>query len=486
MAAAALLLVGAAPDPDQVRRLQQMVGEMEAGRCGEAETMAAALLAEGRLPVSFNAPVGIVQMACLYDLGRQAEVAPAMLALSKKPGAGPLMEGWFFTAAEIGQFSDAAAALERGMAVDPVHMRQIDPTAMRSALATFYQSGQKDVRQRLVEGLGDIGFGGDDIEVRDNFMMEAVRGHLEAGRMADAERLARLMMSRYAMLGMLTDRAFQPLWPLLEESAGPAMARTNQAALEAARRHASAMGPAEESARAAQARRSLMTALWDNGDRTEALAEGARVLATPAELAEASQDEGWLLNDHAMLIARMGDPEAADARLLALTALDIAERPWTISMRINRGFMLDDHGMAETMLPMLDPLAADAATYGSAFARQLVRSLTICARARNGQTAQAQAAREELMSHRDVAEVATIEALMCLGETEMAADGLVRALENPEARSGAINALQPPGVTGEAGDRSLRPLLARPEVADAYRKVGRDLPEALRPAGIAR
>lgn len=481
-----VMAAGPVVSPELAEQMRAVIADFEAGRCAEVAPGAEQILKQAGVPEQARVGLGTMQIACLYDLKRAEEARAAALALSSGPGAAPLMENWFQAAMISRAWEDAELALARAIAIDPAHVRALDPGTMGDWLAGLDQAGEADRRSRLVALLGDVGFGGDDVEVRDSYMTGAVRAHLKAGRRDDAERVARQMVSRGALISLLTDREVAVLWPALEESAGEGMERSNRAALEAARNHAQAQGAAEASPRAAQARSGYVQALWDAGAREEALAEGARGLADAKTLAKAKEDAGWLVNLHAMLLAEAGRVDEADARFQALTELDIAERPWLISMRINRAMVLAEHGRAQTAVPLTDALGADAERYGTPFARQLVRWIAICARTRSGDRAGALAGLEGLLNHADDAPVATVRALLCLDDTDRAAARLVQILRHETRYRHAVKALQPPGVSGDPRDGNLRSLLDRPEVMAAYRQVGRDLPQALRPAGAAR
>jgi hypothetical protein len=480
LASLSLLLPVAAARADR-QEMQLLEQEAKSGRCDAALKRANRLLARRDLEDDARSAAVFVPVACFYAHGRPTEARAAALSLARHPPAALTLFGWYVMAAHNRAGEHAVEALERAIAEAPDFVRLIDPAFMGDTRRVLRDAGQREPVDRTTLMLADIGFGGNDLAVRDSYSASAVRLHMAAGRRADAERLLFAIVSRATLIEMLTDRRLEALWPALETSAGPGMMRTSRIALAAARDHASAMGPAEASPRAAQARETLLYALWDAGEQAEALAEGGRALARAEAIAAAGEAQGWLLNEHALLLAAAGDVGAADARLRALTETYASGRRWIISMLINRALMLTDAGRYDAVLALVPQLVEETEAHGTPYARQLVRSAHACALAGAGRSAEARALRSELLAHAEATRTRTAGALLCLGDEEAAAKLLVDALADERQRLGAIESLQPEG-THRLDPRvlNLRPLLARAEVSAAFAREGRELPPRLR------
>lgn len=483
---ASMALTGPSAAVDQSADVERMMARLDAGDCRSTLKLADRILAGTAVPVEDIGFAASARLYCLYQLKRPDEARVAALALAEGRFAEPFLVMWLRMSASNGEFDHSAEALERLIAINPAVARGLDPALIGDVTRAMAAAKRSDLDDRLVLRLADIGFGGDNIPVRDSYMASAVRQHLKAGRVADAERLARQITAREQMIRLLTDRRAEQLWPLLEASTGPGMARTNRATAEAMRNHVASLGPAEESAVAAQGRLSLMQALWDTGDREGALAEGARALTSAQALAAAGENQGWLLNHHAMLLAAAGDIDGADERFRSLTELSISERAWLISMRINRALTLLEHGKAAAVVPQLGGLVDDAARFGTPYARQLVRWIEICALVATSKPEAAAAKRETLLVHGKDAPVATAKGLQCLGDPDGAARVVRAALEGDNPSWDMVEALQPEWVHSDPRIGSLRPLMERPDVAVAFQPIARDLPESFRsgPGGI--
>ncbi len=477
---ACVALNGPAAAADQSVDVERMMARLDAGDCRGTLKLADRVLAVPATPVKNVGLAAGAKLYCLYHLKRPEEARSAALSLADGRFAEAFLGMWLRMSASNSEFDHSAEALERLIAVNPAMARGLDPVFVSDLTRAMAAAKRSDLNDRLDMKLADIGFGGDNIPVRDSYKAYALRHHLKAGRIADAERLARQIMARDQIIRLLTDRQTERLWPLLEASAGPGMARTNHATAEAMRNHAASLGPAEQSDEAAQARASLMQALWDTGDRAGALAEGARALTSAEALAAAGENQGWLLNDHAMLLAASGEIDGADQRFRSLTELPISERSWLVSMRINRALTLLEHGRPATVVSLVSGLADDAARYGSPYARQLVRWLEICALAATGKSDAAAAKRESLLAHGKDAPLATAKGLQCLGDPDGAARVVREALEGDSPSWAIVEALQPEWVHSDPRVGSLRPLIEWPDVAVAFRRIARQLPESFR------
>jgi hypothetical protein len=425
---------------------------------------------------------GFASILCTYRSGKPERALAIAAELSKRIPEESSQTALFFAASDGGAFDDAERALSRAISIDPSMVRALEPGQVGPAIRSARMAKRRDVADAIILKLADIGYGGDELDVRDSYLASAVELHLTAGRQTDAERLARLIVSRDPLVDLLTYRTAEPLWPVLEKSVGAGMERTNLAALSAARNRVAGLGAPEGSTESARAFLSLMRALWHAGLRSEALATGTGALTTAEAVAAAGEEQGWLLNEHAFLLAESGSVDAADRRLRSLTDLSIKERPWLVSMRINHALMLLAHGRPNEVIPLLPALQRDAQTYGNGYARQLVRWAATCAMARADRMPDAQALRADLLAHTADARAATARALLCIGDEEAASAIVVAALGDVEHRDSLIDSLQPEWVRPDVRSGMLRPLLLRSDVEAAYKRVARDLPEGLRQA----
>lgn len=482
---ASCLLLGAAPAPDWQTSFLSLKANAEANRCEPAISDAQKLLRANppaevaELTTNF---ANVVIIICRYQLNEPAKgAAAARAALQQNPGNLDIAKSWLASALDSNKTEDAAEALTaaiRGAKGDI--SETIEPDMVWDLLRRLNRADRQADADALELLLAGNGYGGDNPGLRDAFRQTAARVAIGKGDLAAAEAASAGMTDQDTLLQMLTEVDYQPLWPKLEAQVGPGLSRLHELALKEAEARADRLGVAEQSPEATKAQRQLMEALWNANQRKRALAVGADGFSSPAALAGATEDGGWLVNLHAALLTADGQVDAAIRRMDGLTNLGMETRPWLISMRINRGLMLLDHGRSAQLLTEIDALAADADKYGSPYARQLVRHLRICSLAEAGRAAEAAPVRAEMLKDESEAPFAIMRALMCLNETDNAARLMLKALDDTRTRSGAIQNLQPVYSWDDPKPSTLRPLLARPDVAAAYAKVGRDLPEALR------
>jgi hypothetical protein len=490
LAGLSTLLISAAPATEWEKLYQSASDNWDAGKCRPAiadserlkQTVGkqAALTAQNGPELTSFANAVIV--SCHYKLneperGRDA----ARAALRQEPADLNLAKNWLHSALRQAQLDDALEAMTAAVSGTPGDISaSISPDTLYYLLRELRKAGRQKDATALEIRLAQSGYGGDFYEIRDDLRLTAVRAAMESGDMVTAQAMSAGIVNPLALDKLLTQAQYKPLWSQLEKQAGPGKSLANAQALTGARRHAHELGAAEESDEAAGAQARLMDALWHSNQRMEALAVGAKAYASPAVLAAANEAGGWLIDSHAALLAADGQVDAAIARYDSLVDLAISERPWLVSMRINRSTMLLSQGRFDQLLAGVDALEADAKAYGNIYAQQLVRQLRMCALAGVGRLAEAEALKPELLKKATEAPYVTMRGLRCVGDEDNAARLMTAALRDPDKRNGAIIWLQPASSVDDPKAPTLRPLLARPDVAAAYAEVARDLPEALR------
>lgn len=478
-------LFGAAKVPDWASTYKSLLAHIEANQCAaviaDAEQLRRAELPPEVADVMIRLADG-VSIGCHYQLDQPSRGATAArAALSRAPDKLKIAGIWFESAMFADRLDDAIEALTAAVGGSQADISAtLKPEATFDLLRALRRAGRQADAVAVELILARSGYGGADREIRDSLTATAVRAAIDQGDMETARALASQMVDRDALQEMLTLAPYRPIWPMLEAQVGPGMATSNALSLEAAQAEADRLGVAEQSDAAADAQARLMHALWNSGQRAQALEVGAQAFASPAALAAATERGGWLVNGHAQLLAADGRTDEAIRRFDSLTDLGISERPWLISMRINRAMLLSAHGRHDQLLSGIEALSVDARTYGNGYAQQLVREQQLCSLAGAGRMAEASARRPELLKAQADAAYATARALLCLGDQQAASQIMLKALQDRRTAEAAVANLQPLTRADDPKSRLLRPVLTTPEVAAAYAKVGRDLPENLR------
>lgn len=422
----------------------------------------------------------LLDQALLLDM--QGKEAEALAALDRSYAALPQLPAlpltMFSFGRENGRTSIAAHALERLIAVFPEQVRSIPPRDVGPLLGQLQSKGRGDKAKALRLRLAEIGFAGDLVDVRDAYRLGGIRAALDAGEVDRARALAGRIDEVEVLALLLTDRRYAALWPVIEARARPSM-RTPIAAGVALAERTLAAQPGD-----VRARRSLFEILRSAGRLAEADKVAAGFAPTPADLKTIGEDAGWLIDGHASVLAELGRVGEADARYALLAGLDIEQRPWLISMSINRAALAVTRGEpahAARLLVDVEPLAR---TYGSPYAQLLVRHLTLCDAARRGDLDGIERLMPAIVAETRVSPGAVVESLLCAGREDEAAARLIAMLGDDNQRQGAIARLTWGGVTrtlAQLYPAAAPRLLARADVRAALDRVGRPLPDDLRP-----
>ena len=472
---AGVVLMGAAPALD-VRGSLELAGELlEQGKTKEGFKLLDSARKAATTPRE-RAAVAVSQAAFRYAAGdRVAGMKAFEEAQALVPDEPFVAEAMYRFGQEAGDLDLAVRGLDRLIGSYPDVARELEPTPVYSVLNGLFLTGRRDEDRAMRARLGRIGFGGDNVAVRDGFAFSAIRDHMSRGEREEAGRIAASVVDRETLVTLLTDRSYEALWPGIEARVGDRMEQASAAALMSAERLFKAQ-PDNVEARAA-----MVTALVDADREVEAEKLAAAFAATPEDLQAIEEAGGWLINHHARILRSLKRRDEADARMAQLADLDISAKTWLISMRINRFIALIKNGKLDEAAPLLTEAVPLAQRFGSPYARQLVRMHSLCHAVMQKRQTDAAAMLPDVLAHEADGRTATAEALMCLGQTDEAANRVVALLEDENQRSGMIDYLQPAKVDiGSRWPGDLSSLRDRSDVNSAFEKFGRTLPVRFR------
>jgi len=474
----------AAAAPDASRTLEAAYDDVVHARPKPALGTADRILREATAAGDRHTIAGaqLIRALALEQLRRVDEArvaARAVIDTTEEPQLGTSL---FVILTAAGDLTAAQDVLTRYLDRFGYRAGDLDPSAVYGVLAWIREKQGEAVSEGLTIRLASSGFGGADLETRDRMALQAAGFLLAQGKPDEARALAGEIMMRGIAISGLTERRYESLWPMLEQSGGPHLERIGRAAvIETETAGKAADAPIE--ARTALFRAYREAVLYDQADRI-----GAAFAATPEERTALTEKDAWLINDHANLLAGIDRVDDADKRLAGLATLSIAERPWLISMRINRVGALVSYRRDAAALSLIDDTIVAAQTYGSPYARQALRGLKICALHGLGRDAEAQALAPDFQAHAGDAAASTVEGYFCLGRDADAQAAAIKALGNPDDAAVVITMLQPAAmqiprdtsIWAGFADR----LRAMPAVMAAFDKAGRFLPEPLWPTPV--
>lgn len=492
LAPLASLLIAAAPTapaptsaaaaaPAREDRLAQAAALVDAGKPADALAILDDLLAASDLPADKGQVEGLRSFA-LARLGKIAEARTAIeFAVDATMTPTPLLlRQLFVLRALTGDAQAAAQTLQLVAVSNPKWLADL-PTELVGEV--MRAAGEDDQRGfDLAFTLVTAGYAPPDQTVgdADALRLEVIAGLAKRGRLDEAQPVIAALRNPVSLVRLAVDRRFQSLWPALEARLGPGADVADAAFIAAAEKQLA------DNPKSIIARMGVAEALNIASKEPEALARIADVGATPEALAAMSNRELWAVNLKAALLADAGRTDAALAALDGVAALPPEGRSATIAFRIIAADLAEEAGRHDDALKRVADINGPAL---SPFGQQALASIRVCALARSGKVADAQAAAASLPAgwSKDGNNRAVQAALGCAGRMDAAAALLIKRMEMEDSRDDALFELQPfllndrPDASDRQTKAMLRALKARPEVKAAFLKYGRDLPAAVSP-----
>ena len=422
-------------------------------------------------------PRGRIQMQrgwLLTQLKRPQEALPALeQASAMLPNEPQAYIYWAEAQWAAGQTVAASQNITYVARHYPERLRQMDKRAVIGLLDALKRGNHTEARFGLVLTLVWQGYdGGSATGEMDWLRMEAATGLLQRNRPEEAADVASAVTDNYAMLEMLVSRQFEPIWPRLEEKAGPDMAKHLAANLTAAS-EAFKQEPGN-----LKQRLRYMNALRALGRYEEAIAAAEPVTGDLQAMAAAGDDGLFLVNDQAYALLAAGRGEEADQLLGKLLALDIDKYPMLTNMAINRSEILLRLGRYEDALRTADWAEEHTGKWMNAYGRMWNWSNRTCALKMLGRQAEAEATLRQMAEHKTENYAAHLVALLCHDRLDDVEAVVLKQLADEEKRGDMLIQLQ--DFQGQrntpldtAINEKLNRVLQRPAVQQAVQAAGR-------------
>lgn len=298
---------------------------------------------------------------------------------------------------------------------------------------------------------------------------------------AEDAKLIDLLGNASAYATMLAEKRYAPIWPYMEERAGDGLSRIIEAdlALNTARY--------EEDRESGERLSDLGYALLQAGEIGKLIELTAQFNTKEADYSTLEEQGAWVVNYMTYALMADGRAEEGLAALKRLAALDPAQHPWVVNYVINYGTALAKDGQHEAALKAMDRAQPVAEKYGSAYARALVAGERTCSLHKLGRSSEAAQHLAVLGQLRPDAPSAVIAYAMCAERDDLAIAWALDALANESSRPAAISELQPAYMSDRprvvTDQEPFRLLAKSPELAAAFEKVARVVPERFAPLG---
>jgi tetratricopeptide (TPR) repeat protein len=380
---------------------------------------------------------------------------------------------------------DPAVARVRNMAgqMDGQFLRKTDPGLLYRLNSQLIRARRSDLRTVMWSAIyASKAFDTLDPDLRGATAGILIRLKADAGTLTEADSgLVDLLMSPVSLATMLANRSYSALWPRLEERAGDGMASLLEADVQLkTARYREQPDNIEQLA-------NLGYALLQAGRNGELITLTAPFREKNADYARLGSQGAWIINYMATALLAEGRTQEGLAALQKLASLDPTRYPWVVSFAINHALALGEDQQHANALKALDRAQTIADKYGSGYARALVAAQRACSLHALGRANEAAAQLALLEKLRPDAPVAAVEYAMCAGRDDLAAAWALQGLADDKVRQAIVDALQPVYMeskpTSVADPEPYRLLGKSPELAAAFDKVARVVPERHAPLG---
>lgn len=489
-AAAAQLPVPApapgAPSAEAVQAAQEALAAIDPDRVDRDPAYAAAIA--GHLLVLERTPgvgedsrrqLAALRVSALAAAGRHDEAEAAGDALIRaRPGDAA---GY---AAALAAAVEAARDLRYATLMERAAQAVSDPAERAALLAPLEREhvdwhlhrlhDDRDTRFRLADALLRLGWPGpeDPPSHADWLRMIVLERHLERGDVRTAQRFAAEVRGVGSVLGLVTERRFDPLIGEADR-----VARVRSAIEEQDRATAAALAAAPGDVDALVERATFLRSIGRDRAVLDLLLP---LMADPALIVGRGSRGLWLVNEAAYSLIATGAEGEAIELMRPLAAMDVSRQPDLINTSINFVHMLFMAGRHEDALSEAERLAPVAESVASDYGKMIVWGNAACSAAELGRRPESDRWVARMEPKADENPAAMIQARLCRGETEAAERVLVAALESARWREQVApwtHDWEPGPETASSRRLAGRfaELRARPAVEAAFARVARRL-----------
>lgn len=276
---------------------------------------------------------------------------------------------------------------------------------------------------------------------------------------------------------MLASRKYEPIWTQVEQRVGPNMEIIFRDYL-----HSQSEAYQADSTNK-EAKQRYGRALYYAGQYEDVIALAQSIDHSAEAVPTWEEDDAWLLNFEAYAHDVLDNTTESDRIFDSFATIpNLAnEKIWLTNFLLNRAGRLVNLGRWEEGLTATIIASGITNDSGTPYAKMLVRSNKVCALYNLGRTEDALAMVEEIEVHLKDSLREAINALLCVGNRERAAEIMVKGMADEEESPALIAALQktksnqdnsnsgPPTIYDE--------LHSHPQVSEAFNRIARLIPD---------
>jgi tetratricopeptide (TPR) repeat protein len=358
--------------------------------------------------------------------------------------------------------------------------------SLYGALTTIRLAGLEAESDKVAYQMATSGsFAQIDPEVQSGLANRALSYAARTGELSQVDDLLRYVRVPYQFIALLSLREYESIWPNVERYAGDHLASVTNSYV------------SWTSARLADKPEDLdrlsdyAYAMLFAGRYDEAATLADTWLARPGRNGVYEEGDGWALNMEAYALSALGRTAEADKVFDDLAKLSPDEHPWVVNFVINRTARLVSQGRWAEGLAASEAARSVSEKYGSGYAKLLVASERACAFDRLGRKDESGSEFKYVIANFADAPESAVQALLCAGRDDEAADLFRRILNDDKIRSQLLDGLQDDRFDlFWAGPSKIRNpydlMMARPDLKKEASNYVRAIPERFVPLAYLR
>lgn len=229
----------------------------------------------------------------------------------------------------------------------PILAKQYDIPGIEWLFRRIQYAGDQETLNALKHSLVQAGFGKDNPSFFSSLAIEAMEAQMAQNKQGDAIELLPQIFDTEVGLRLLIDRRFEPIWPTIEQWAGNDLTLQRDARVNLTRANFNLHGSLEN-------RRFLSDALWQAGQRREAIALLAEVINTPALWDEDRYFISFITVRYARMLAQLGRvAEGIEVATRVNRANPIEKYPYAANLMPNLASFLIAQGYSQQALDLI-------------------------------------------------------------------------------------------------------------------------------------